>query len=359
MTTPARVFLADRARERFSAAAAACARSSTPELALCGAYSVKTNPRAELLAHALQHGFAAEVISAAELVWALDCGFAPDRIVYNGPDALRERPRRGRISLALADSREAFARYAALAAAEITGVRLRPEGVPSRFGAAAGDDDELAAALRALPANEGFGVSFHVRREDLGLLTWRDVAAHVLERAQRLERRSGRRAAVFDMGGGWEPAALDAALAGDVPWLLREVRGALRDVRTVLFEPGQSLATPSEALIVTVLELRTRDGAREAIVDAGYPDLPQIRSYAHALFVERSDRWVPLGPGCDRVAGRTCLEYDILASDVALPADIIEGDRLIVGDCGSYDASMSFAFARGGAREAFAYSESA
>ena len=112
MITPARVFLPERARERFGRTAAACARLSAPPVDVTAAYSVKTNPRAELLAEALAHGFMAEVIAADELQWAFDCGFGPERVVYNGPAALPERPRRGAVAAAFADSVEAAARYA-------------------------------------------------------------------------------------------------------------------------------------------------------------------------------------------------------------------------------------------------------
>jgi diaminopimelate decarboxylase len=41
------------------------------------------------------------------------------------------------------------------------------------------------------------------------------------------------------------------------------------------------------------------------------------------------------------------METDILASDLALPESLREGDRLVIGDAGAYDASMAYNFGRG------------
>jgi diaminopimelate decarboxylase len=71
-----------------------------------------------------------------------------------------------------------------------------------------------------------------------------------------------------------------------------------------------------------------------------------MHSYVHGLFIRRADSWQPLGRGPDRVAGRTCLEYDLI-DGLRLPPDVAPGDRLLIADTGSYDHSMSFSFAQG------------
>lgn len=349
--TPTRLFLHGHARERFAAIACARERLSTGGIRVVIGYSVKTNPRAEMLAYAREHGFFAEVISRDELRWAFDRGFPPERIIYNGPAPLNERPSRGRLAVAFADSVEAFRRQIAAGCALRQGVRIRPAPIRSRFGVPEEDTDALVAAIAELPRGSELAVSFHVRKDDFCGLTWRDVALLVMVRGAELERRSGVPVVAFDIGGGWEPAALDAALVSDGPWLLATLPGRLSQVREVVFEPGQSIATPVEALLTRVVEIRRRTQRCEIIVDAGYPDLPQMQTYAHRIFTARPNGWELLGRGRDRIAGRTCLEYDIIAADVALPEDMREGDDVLVADCGSYDASMAFRFARGGGHE--------
>jgi len=341
--TPIRIELHETAAARFAQVAEACARSGDGRIAIVPAYSVKTNPKASMLRMALDAGFHVEVIGAAEAAWVRALGFRSERIVYNGPEPAPGDG--GAFDLCFADSIEAFERNCERDVARTPGVRLRPAMIESRFGVAVADDARLAEVARRRP-REPLSVSMHVRREDYGGASWLDLCVHLIERAQRLEASAGRRIAAFDVGGGWEPAQFDQCFERDVRGLLAILPSALPAVTRVVVEPGQAVATGSEALRTTVLEVRRRPGRAEAIVDAGYNDWPQLHAFEHRLFVDRCGTWVPLAKGPDRIGGRTCLEYDRL-DGVALPADLEVGDVLMIGDVGGYDSSMSFRFGRG------------
>lgn len=346
--TPRRVFRERAASERFAAVRAACDALSVPELTVVPAYSVKTNPRAELLALALRTGFLAETISPDEAAWARTCGFAPDTVVANGPDPVPV-PADLPFAYAFADSVEAFARNLARGVAHVAGIRVRPAMLASsRFGVPVEDDALLAAAVAAAPADMPLAVSFHARRGDFRAASWRDVAGDVLERARALQAVTGRPIVAFDAGGGWTPQEFDETFAADGAWLAARLRALLPACTRLLIEPGQAIATPSEALLTRVVEVRERAGRREVIVDASYADWPQMHTYVHPILILREGRWVPVGAGADRLGGRTCLEYDTI-DGLRFPPDLAEGDLLAILDTGSYDRSMAFAFARGGA----------
>lgn len=309
------------------------------------AYSVKTNPRREILLAALGQRLYAEAISPAEMDRALECGFRAGDVVYNGPfPATTCRVAPGYI---FADSVQAFRNAAGIFAASVTGVRLRPPGIRSRFGVAAQDFDELVRAVRESRRPE-LGVSFHVRPEDYGSYTWRTLVCAVLDLAARLELESGARVTVFDVGGGKRPEEFDEAVAaGDFDWLQSQVPAGLEHVREIFCEPGQALATSIEAVVAPVLEVRERKSGLEIVVDAGYPDVPQIATFEHRLFHAHDGTISPVARnGFTRILGRTCLEYDVIASNAALSA-CCEGDAVIIGDAGAYDASMHFAFSEG------------
>ena len=312
-------------------------------------YSFKTNPRRELVTLARRHGFFAETIARDELEWAAQVGFAPAQTIYNGPEPLLDRNEGERLGLAYADSIEAFERNVRLGIAHVHGVRLRPAMIASRFGVALEDDPALHAAVQAVPQDMPVAVSFHARREDFNGASWRDVAADVLGRAAALERQTGRRVVAFDVGGGWTPEQFDATFAADMRWVLERIVASLPNCTRLIAEPGQAVCTPTEALVTEVLEVRERRGRREAIVDVGYEDWPEMHSYVHRLFIWRGEAWQSLERGPDRLGGRTCLEYD-LVDGLRFPADLAVGDRLLILDVGSYDHSMSFAFARGEGR---------
>ena len=335
-----RILLRDIVARVFDAAR----RVQTGEL-LRLAYSVKTNPSREILGAARDAGMYAEVISPQELEHARDCGFSADEIIYNGPHPARyccDRP-----GYVFADSMEAFADAARRFANSLVGVRIRPPRIPSRFGVPFDRLDELCSVIREERVRR-LGVSFHVRPEDYGEYDFRGLWETVLRFCAELERRSGAAIVAFDAGGGKRPAELDRMLReGVLETLISQAAHRLHHLRNVLLEPGQALAAPCEAVIATILEVRRSQGTvDEIVVDAGYPDLPQIHSYPHRVFWLRKTEAHVARAGRGRVLGNTCLEYDVLCEGVELEGCRI-GDSLAIADAGAYDASMSFKFARG------------
>ncbi len=155
---------------------------------------------------------------------------------------------------------------------------------------------------------------------------------------------------VFDAGGGWTPDEFDTSARPDVSWLVDRIVESLPFCTRLIIEPGQAVCTPAEALIATVLEVRERGARREFVIDAGYPDWPQMHSYPHRFFAETDGRWQPVRSGPDRLLARTCLEYDLITG-LRVPDVVRVGDRMLITDTGSYDHSMAFDFARGGASE--------
>jgi hypothetical protein len=86
LVTPARVLLPRTAAHQFAAADRAASEvTRAVGIPVSVAYSIKTSPDAELMEMALDCGMLAEGISAAEVRSALRTGFAPERIVLNGP----------------------------------------------------------------------------------------------------------------------------------------------------------------------------------------------------------------------------------------------------------------------------------
>lgn len=347
---------ADEARRRlffprlvtrvFSTFSAWCAAQPT----LRGCYSVKTNPRPEILSAARRAGILAEVIGPREFDHALACGFSPPQIVYNGPYPVTHC--RAAPGFFFADSIEAFIAAAKRFDGPLRGVRLRPPEVPSHFGIAR---EQIAALCQALgrTGTAEIGISFHVRPQDYGNHSFRSLAEAVMEFGAQIERSSGARVVAFDTGGGKRPEEFDAAIeSGEFAWLQTRVQQHLPHVRVAFCEPGQALVTTSEALEASVLEVR-RNGPHvdEVVVDAGYPDVPNIGSFEHRLFLMVDGRARRLRQGRGRIVGRTCLEYDVLATGVDLE-ESCAGARLLIADAGAYDSSMRFSFAEGAPEEA-------
>lgn len=306
-------------------------------------YSVKTNPRAELLHEALRCGFYAECISRGEVEMSASAGFHAGSIVYNGPvpaSTLNLQPK-----LVFADSIEAYDTACASLRGSIVGIRIRPPGIDSRFGVPISSLDELIRAMRDSGRTET-AVSFQVRSEDYGDNTFRGIASAALHVAREIESQTDIRVAAFDVGGGRSAVEFDKSVAaGDYEYVHDAAQQRLPHLREIIMEPGQELDFSLEALVAPILELRSRNPA-EIVVDAGRPDFPAIDKTPHRLFMLRDGRVALLPSGCERVLGRTCLEDDVVGA-VSLPADVRPGDAIVVADIGAYDASMRYAFAEG------------
>lgn len=311
------------------------------------AYSVKTNPDRMLLEMICASGLYAEVISPEELELALDVGFE-NRTIYNGPHpAWRHESVAG---IVFSDSPEAFVQNVRRLEGVLIGARLRPPGVSSRFGISEHQLDELCDAISA-SGRRTIGISMHVRPQDYEGRTWRSIVANTINMARTIERRTRARVTAFDVGGGKTPVEFDRALAaGDFAWLLRETNAVLPFAHAIFAEPGQAVTTPGAIFVAPVLEIRRDGGRTDVVVDAGYPDIPQIGTFPHRVLAVTNWNVHLLPEGNDRILGCTCLEYDIIRSHVRLPHDLAHLRAIVIADVGAYDASMGFDFARGGNR---------
>lgn len=349
--TPARVLLRRTAEARFVLAARLREKDRIQV-----AYSLKTNPDPAVLAIAHSHGLWAETISRAEVDWAKRCGWSPGEILYNGPVPLDPGAgESGLLAAVFADDAEAFGRYLHSPPARVVGVRLRPPFVESRFGVSLGEPEEvrgLTSLFAEAPPGPALGVSFHLASSEIGTGRWESLARTVVDFAGLMQELAGRSLAVVDLGGGWTPEDFDLALEGTLPQLQAEIATRVGEGVSLILEPGKALIEAAGAVLARVVDIRELpDAGRAAVLDCGLCDLPHIASYPHRVALIRGGTATLLGQGADALWGRLCMEADRLAEGIALPADLAVGDLFVFLDAGAYDASMAFAFGRGGAAE--------
>jgi diaminopimelate decarboxylase len=170
----------------------------------------------------------------------------------------------------------------------------------------------------------------------------------VIDWAATIGRYSAREIAFVDVGGGWAPEDVDTVLEELLVRLATHARSRLGQAVRILVEPGKALVQPAQAVIARVAHIRRGSTSqREAILDAGIGDVPQLAAHPHRLTVIRGGRVEALQAGPDRLLGPLCMESDRIAEGVALPADLAIGDLIAICDAGAYDASMAFALGRG------------
>jgi diaminopimelate decarboxylase len=299
------------------------------------AFAVKANPDPALLRRLAAEDFGFEVVGPVELALAVRAGADARRIVVNGvgqTDAdLAAALATG--SLVNAESLGALEALLRSGGGRI-GVRVNPGiaadthphlatgAADTKFGMAL---DELPAARRALEASGR-------QLESVGAHIGSDVNDPVA--FSRLAELLAGVAADFgvervDLGGGFTglPAELAAALRPHLP-----------DPGRLIVEPGRSVVADAGWLLTTVVRVQARG---HLVADAGMTELirPILYGAKHPISVLRhgaatADRsWTLSGPICE--AG------DILATDLALGADVGEGSLLAIGDVGAYGLAMA------------------
>lgn len=330
----------------------------TPMPRLQPALSIKTDPHPRLAHAFVEREWWAEVISLAELDWALAAGFSPSQIVFNGPAVGRlNSASRCRVGTAFADSVESLETIASTQSCDVVGLRLRPSGTSSRFGVDLTDYptfERVTAALRAVSPDKRLGVHLHMASDVTGPTRWHDALDQALAWADALAATANVKFAVFDIGGGWHADDFQSLLLPALPEIQARIAKVAPTVKSILMEPGKAVAGDTAWLVTTLTEVRA-DGSGKAgdvVVDASIADLPMAHLYGHRMLQVRAGQCVGwLRAGEYRVLGSICMETDILAEGVSFPSSPEVGDVLLVASAGGYNASMAWPFAGGVSRD--------
>ncbi|MFF2353438.1 hypothetical protein ACFVVL_27075 [Kitasatospora sp. NPDC058115] len=313
------------------------------------AYSYKSNPLAAVTRRLAALGGAAEVVSGAELSLALADGFAPGRIVFDGPVKSRaDLARAAGLGVPVqVDSLTELADLLALPdGPPPVGLRLATRGDDGRWSRFGLLPDEVTRA-RELLGRAGRPVwGVHIGVGTLsGPETYREALVSWAEPLRDLARTAGGRLTV-DVGGGFPPQGVpgrawevyaDAVAAG-----CRQA-GPGPDEVDLLIEPGRSLVEEHGALVCRVAVRKSRDGRELLVLDGGTNLARTVKSRPHPIEF-------PAAPGDRggryRLLGANCYEGDVFADDLPGPADAGPGDVVVIGDCGGYDQPFAHVWVR-------------
>ncbi len=302
------------------------------------AYALKANTAGGVVRALAGEGCGADVVSGAELLVALACGIAPERIVYSGvAKTERELDRAiacgaSGIGAVQLESVEEIARVEARARAAGRDVRVSVRINPSielegatHAHIATGHDrakfgvprPDVAHAVRLVEASsrlELVGMAMHVGSQ------FTDTAPYVqavrvlfgLVRSLR-EAGHGRALAFVDTGGGfgvdYTGAAVPIARPADFVRAARaeQSRHGLDDL-ALYVEPGRSMVAAHGVLVARVIQAKVAATARWLMIDAGMNDLVRPALYQarhrivpveHELVAAHAIRWRVVGPVCE------------------------------------------------------------
>lgn len=353
-------------------------------------YAMKCNGVPGIVARIRAAGAKVEVMSHLELETAIRVGYLGSEIVANGPckpDRFLRQCLAHRVAMIVVDSFSELDRLSALARTEGRVVdillRVNPDIIPtgmnagsataSRTGSAFGLDlkgGEVDAALDRLRTIDSVRLrGFHLHI-GTGIRVPADyrLAVGVLADLMRHAHRMGFEPDIVDIGGGFATPRsraftsremLTYAAFGWLPRLGRPspeptafvesiasaVRAAFAGDRLprLLFEPGRSIAGPSQFMLLTVLGVKHRPGiGRWIVTDGGLGTVTMPTYYevheifpCHAPKRRRTTDFTILGPGC--------FSGDIVYRHKRLPS-IGTGDVLALMDTGAYFTALESNF---------------
>jgi diaminopimelate decarboxylase len=324
------------------------------------AYAYKANALKAVTRIFSELGGCAEVISGAELGWALEDGVPGDRIFFDGATKSAED-----LELAVArgvnvnvDSVDEVKLLAAICdrtggKASVT-VRLSAtiqDGSRSRFGLTR---EELFAADRIL-GDSGLQVSgLHVH-----------IGTNVNDPMVRIKELSdyadvfrwlhGRAAPAvrLNIGGGFAARSKSrtvnvvpmAEYAGAVASFL-ESQGIDRSSLELVAEPGRYLVEDHGCLVTRVCATKRRNEKEILVVDAWHDLIRLATTWYHPITILRHRQPDP-GPAQRYVIyGTGCFEHDLVSRGYDAPRAVGVGDVLAVGSTGGYEMAASIAWTR-------------
>ncbi|HTY59888.1 MAG TPA: hypothetical protein VMF59_13790 [Bacteroidota bacterium] len=359
-------------------------------------YAMKCNAVPAVVDALLRTGIGLEVMTEFELFLALKLGCAPEHIIVNGPcktagflDACIDARVRFIIVDSLQELRLLDARSRSRGVSTDILLRVNPDYVPRGMnrGTATGTRRGCAFGLdlKGGEVREGLALCRH-----LGGIRFRGFHMHIgtgirspgdytralrsLDVLKRSAGEAGQHISVLDIGGGFASPGTRELRTGE--FLRYQALGRLPEARArgscgtagefaaavargvgarfpagslpeILFEPGRSIASPAQLLLLTICYVKERAGAgRWLVADGGLSTvtLPTFYEY-HEVFLCNDGRRPRTGRAT--IVGPACFAGDVIYRNKPMP-EVRPGEVIAVMDSGAYFTALesSFGFPR-------------
>lgn len=212
-------------------------------------------------------------------------------------------------------------------------------GAAYDFGSKFGSSPELAAELLRAVAERGYipSLTFHPGTQCNDPAAWESyirMAAEICEAAGVKVRR-------LNVGGGF-PSHRVGGIEPDLTAIFDRIGQTTAeafgpDAPALVCEPGRGLCADAFSLIARIKAVR--DGANVFLNDGVYgalTELPQIGNLDRLQVFSPEGTLREQEPQPRAIFGPTCDSLDRLPGEMALPADIQEGDYVIFHGAGAY-----------------------
>lgn len=323
-------------------------------------YALKANSNPALLRVISAAGLGADCVSGGEIALAVECGFAPKKIVYSG---VGKTDREIRLALSVGIdcfNLESVAELNVIdelaAEAGVTApvaIRVNPHidahthhyittGLSeNKFGIDISQLWDVVEQVRRLSHVRLRGFHFHIGSQIVSMQPYRALCDTINKLQDELEHR-GIVTDYINVGGG---LGVDYEHPDEHPipdfggYFELFAQGInLREGQVLHFEPGRSIVCQCGTLITRVLYIKEGLNKRFAIVDAGMTDLMRPALYQATHKIENI---TSQGVACVYdVVGPICESSDSFGSAVELN-EARRGDMIAIRSTGAYGESMA------------------
>ncbi|WP_294070841.1 diaminopimelate decarboxylase [Proteiniphilum sp. UBA1028] len=322
-------------------------------------YAIKANANPRILKEIASYGFGADCVSGNEILRALECGFAPDKIVFAGVGKTDREIQTGLdhdIFCFNVESIPELAVLGALASASKKKARVALRINPNvdahthkyittglnenKFGINEQDLPEILQMIKASPHIELIGMHFHIGSQITDLSSFEDLCVKAAT-LQEWFNKQGITLPVINVGGGlginYQHPNHCPIADFEAYFRIFEKYLKLQENQTLHFELGRSVVAPCGSLIARVTYVKEGIEKKFLIVDAGMTELirPALyQAFHHIENISSEEAYTPYD-----VVGPICESSDVFAEHMMLNGSA-RGDLIAIRSAGAYGETM-------------------
>lgn len=319
-------------------------------------YAVKANSNIAVLRLLAQAGCGAEVVSGGELFRALEAGFSPEKIIFDGVGKTREEidyALKKKILFFNVESDQELIMIDCVAKAQkkvaCVSFRINPDVNPkthpyiatglrrSKFGISIKKAPELIRAAQSLKNILLVGLGCHIGSQITTLAPYTECVRKLVKLYEKA-KETNPEITHLNLGGGLGIVYKNEKIPSISSWINALTKEVTNEDLTIVVEPGRSIVGNSGALVTSVNYVKSGESDNYIITDAGMNDLlrPSLYEAYHSILPVKYKRYKKL-KAC--VVGPVCETGDILAHSRRIQ-NFQQGDLMAIMSCGAYAASM-------------------
>ena len=321
-------------------------------------FAIKANSNQAILTLMKNCGAGADVVSVGELKRALQAGFNPNKIIFEGVGKSKDDiiyAIKNNIRLINVESIEEL-NMINLIGKNLNkiidiGVRLNPNidsnsldkistgKKTDKFGISIEKLNEIISKITSSNNINLKGISCHVGSQIYDTLIFKKVFIAMKEAASII-LAAGIKIEHVDLGGGFAINYEQRQNELDIDGIAKLINSLFfNEPYQISFEPGRYLIARAGIIITKILTTKENGGINFLITDAGMHTLLRPAMYGslhqiEALKKTNKDKVIYT------IAGPICESSDIIAKEITLPKQNID-DYLIIHDVGAYGATMA------------------